>query len=106
MDIEISYKKLKKIIGDSNKLKEKYGSNCAKKIIQRYNELESAPNLEMIIKYKIGRCHLLKGNLKGKYALDLEHPLRMIIEPIFENENQDLKNITSVRIIKVEDYHG
>ncbi len=59
--------------------------------------------------HRVGRCHPLKGNYQGKYALDLEHPLRMIIEPVFESENKNIKDINEVviiSIIKMEDYHG
>jgi proteic killer suppression protein len=59
-----------------------------------------------MIKYKVGRCHSLKGNLKGKYALDLEHPLRLIIEPVFESESREVNDVVSISIIKMEDYHG
>ena len=67
------------------KMNIKYGVSNAKKITQRYNELTKIPNLELMIKFKVGRCHSLTGNLKGKFALDIKHPLRMIIEPIPRN---------------------
>ena len=106
LKITISDRTLNKVIINSSKLRREYGTENAKKIIQRYNELENIPNLEMMVRFRIGRCHLLKGNLKGKYALDLVHPFRMIIEPIFDNENRELKNVVSVSIVKMEDYHG
>jgi len=106
LKITISDRTLKKVITNSSKLSREYGAENAKKIIQRYNELKNIPNLEMMVKFRIGRCHLLKGNLKGKYALDLVHPFRMIIEPVFDNENRELKSVVSVSIVKMEDYHG
>lgn len=107
MEIKILDRKLKKIITDSKKLRREYGVKNAEKIIQRYNELKNIPNMGLMIRYKIGRCHQLKGNLKGKYALDLEHPFRLIIEPIFDDENNtELQNVVSISIIKMEDYHG
>lgn len=60
----------------------------------------------MMPKYRVGRCHALAGNLRGKYALDLKHPLRMIIEPVFESEDKDLSKVVVVSILKTEDYHG
>ncbi|MBI9032418.1 hypothetical protein JEZ13_10540 [bacterium] len=95
---------LKKIINNKNKMVRNYGHTNAKKIIQRYNELTNIPNLELMIKFKVGRCHNLTGNLKGKFALDLEHPLRMIIEPIPHNY-KELKDIIAVKIVSLEDYH-
>jgi proteic killer suppression protein len=81
-----------------------YGPNNAKKITQRYNELTNIENLGLMIKYKVGRCHSLTGNLKGKFALDIQHPLRMIIEPITSNY-KELENIIAVKIVNLEDYH-
>jgi len=104
--VEILDRKLRKIISDAKKLKKTYGERNASLIIQRYHELDNIPNLGMMIKSKIGRCHSLTGNCKGKYALDLEHPLRMIIEPVFESESRDVNDVVSISIIKMEDYHG
>jgi proteic killer suppression protein len=104
--VEILDRKLRKVISDPKKLKKVYGKRNANLIIQRYNELDNIPNLGLMIKYKVGRCHSLKGNLKGKYALDLEHPFRLIIEPVFESESRDVNDVVSISIIKMEDYHG
>jgi len=104
LKVEISDRKLKKIIHDKKKLTKEYGPDNAKLIIQRFNELSSIADLGLMIQYRIGRCHSLTGNLKGKYALDLQHPMRMIIEPLFEG-NQDLLNVVAVRIIEIGDYH-
>jgi proteic killer suppression protein len=104
--VEILDRKLRKVISDPKKLKKAYGERNANLIIQRYNELDNIPNLGLMIKFKVGRCHSLKGNLKGKYALDLEHPFRLIIEPVFESESRDVNDVVSISIIKMEDYHG
>jgi hypothetical protein len=106
LKIRILDRKLKKVISDTRKLQKEYGKRNATLIIQRYQELENIPNLGLLVKYRLGRCHLLKGNYKGKYALDLEHPLRMIIEPVFESESRDINEVVLISIVKVEDYHG
>jgi proteic killer suppression protein len=58
------------------------------------------------------RRHELSGNRKGRFAVDLKHPQRLVFEP---NHNPlprgadgglDLKKINAVTIIEVEDYHG
>ncbi len=104
MEVKISDRTLKKIINDNKKMNREYGPKNAKKITQRYNELTKIPNLDLMIKFKIGRCHSLTGNLKGKFALDLEHPLRMIIEAIPHNYKK-VKDIIAVKIVSLEDYH-
>lgn len=106
MKVEIFDRKLRKVISDTRKLQRTYGSKNARLIVQRYNELENMPNLGLMLKFRVGRCHTLSGNLKGKYALDLEHPMRMIIEPVHEHENKDVYKVEIVNIIKIEDYHG
>ena len=106
MKIRILDRKLNKIISDARKLQAEYGKRNAALIIQRYNELDNIPNLGMMVKCRVGRCHPLKGNYQGKYALDLEHPLRMIIEPVFESESKDINEVVFVSIVKMEDYHG
>ena len=75
-----------------------YGENTARKIIQRMNELESADSVEMLVKCFIGRCHQLQGNRKGEYAMDLEHPYRLIFIKV---KNEELL----VKIVSIEDYH-
>jgi proteic killer suppression protein len=106
LKVKILDRKLRKVISDARKLQKEFGKRNAELIVQRYNELVNIPNLGLMVKYRVGRCHLLTGNLKGKYALDLEHPLRMIIEPVFESENLEINEVVEVSIIIMEDYHG
>jgi proteic killer suppression protein len=70
----------------------------ARLIHQRVDELKSAVSVDMLVQYSIGRCHFLEGNRKGKYAMDLVHPYRLIFE-------QNKAEIQVVRIINIEDYH-
>lgn len=104
-------KKLKKLCENNKIAIKKLGPKSAYKLVQRLNEIKAAPNLETMVKFRIGRCHPLEGNLKGKYALDLEHPFRLIIEPVYKedssyNHNLKLSNINIVKIVEVIDYHG
>ncbi|MHB8961886.1 MAG: type II toxin-antitoxin system RelE/ParE family toxin [Saccharofermentanales bacterium] len=70
----------------------------AEKIAQRINELRSAPTVEMLVQYSIGRCHPLKGDRKGEYAMDLIHPFRLVF--VIKDRTIQLVKITSI-----EDYH-
>ncbi|SHF12141.1 proteic killer suppression protein [Tissierella praeacuta DSM 18095] len=109
MIVVIKNKKLEKIINDRNKLIRKYGPENAKLIIRRLNELKAADSLGIIVEYRIGRCHSLSGDLNGKYALDLDHPDRLIIKPVFEANTDfsklDLYEVKEVIIEEVKDYH-
>lgn len=70
----------------------------AAKISQRIGELKAAVSVEMLVQFQIGRCHPLKGNRKGEFAMDLVHPFRLV----FEKNGNDIQ---LVRITAIEDYH-
>lgn len=53
----------------------------------------------MMIQYRIGRCHPLKGNRKNQYAVDLVHPYRLI----FEKKESEIQ---IVNITEITDYHN
>lgn len=71
----------------------------AEKIAQRIGELQMIGTVEMLVQFSIGRCHPLKGDRKGEYAMDLVHPYRLV----FEKEGD---RIQIARIISIEDYHN
>ncbi|PIE80806.1 MAG: plasmid maintenance system killer protein [Candidatus Delongbacteria bacterium] len=106
MKVKISDKKLKKIIEneDTKKAIKVYGDKRARKIYQRYIELCNIDNFETLLNQRVGRCHPLSGKLKGKYALDLDHPYRMVIKPIF-TKDMVLKEVVVTEIIEIIDYH-
>lgn len=68
--------------------------------MQRMGELKSIATVEEMIQYRIGRCHPLKGDRNGQYALDLAHPFRLIIK-----KDGITNSIQLVKIIEIEDYH-
>ncbi len=51
------------------------------------------------IKVLPGRFHELSGNRKGQWSCDLDHPFRLIFEPLIE------KGEVNVQIIEIVDYH-
>ena len=71
----------------------------AEKIAQRIGELQMIGTVEMLVQFSTGRCHPLKGDRKGEYAMDLVHPYRLV----FEKEGD---RIQIARIISIEDYHN
>jgi len=75
-----------------------YGEEMAEKIAQRINELKSASDVEFLIRYFIGRCHPLKADRKGEYAMVLVQPYRLIFK------ETDF-TIHLIRITSIEDYH-
>lgn len=103
--------KLKKIFNESRKLDREFGDRNAKKIRIRMSVLRVASNLEQVPKVKPDRCHELTNNRKGTFAVDLEHPYRLVfmpdmeIVPLKEDGGINLLRVTTIKILGVEDYH-
>lgn len=98
--LEIYYKtkKLQKECENYRQSNCSYGTEMAIKIAQRINEIKSADTVENLVKFSIGRCHPLKGDRQGEYAMDLVHPYRLIF--VVKNET-----IQIAKIIEINDYH-
>ena len=83
---------------DAKEAEKQHGVAMAEKIHARVDEIAAAPNVEMMVQFKIGRCHKLKGNRTEQYAVDLVHPYRLIFE-VKENV------IQIANILEIVDYH-
>lgn len=83
---------------DAKTAEKVYGVKMAEKIQQRIDEIMAADTVEMMMRFRIGRCHCLKQNRKGQYAVDLDHPYRLVFE-----KNGD--EIQIVKILEIVDYH-
>jgi len=111
VDIEFRSDKLKKNCTDSEKAKKVYGVARAKKITQRLQEIQAAPDLETLMKLRPTGCHPLIGKRKGEFALDLPDGFRLIFKPITDEgkpskkDTLDYQDATKVRIIEIVDYH-
>jgi len=58
------------------------------------------------------RCHPLRGNLKGLYAVDLIHPYRLLFKPdheplpLLNDGGLDITKVTQIIITELKiDYH-
>ena len=98
MILTFKNKKIEKICRNANSAERIYGREMADKIQQRIEEMEAADTVEMMIQFHIGRCHPLKQNRKGQYAMDLIHPYRLVFE-----KNGD--EIQIANILEIVDYH-
>ena len=70
----------------------------AELIDQRIGEIGASSSVEIMIQFRIGRCHQLEGNRKQQYAVDLVHPYRLV----FEKEGT---KIQIAKIVEIVDYH-
>jgi len=98
------------IIFRNNKIKKK--CHCATgKLKHRLDDIRAAENMAILRKLP-GRCYPLKADRKGQWAIDLEHPKRLLLEPIGDplpiskDGWLDLQQITVIKVLGVEDYHG
>lgn len=112
MDIDFASNKLQKICNDHSVAVRKLGINCATKLRNRMDDLRAAPSLEVLRPPFPGRCHELKGDKEGVLSLDLEHPFRLLFEPLKNppptrsDGGLDWSQIDVVIITSIEDTHG
>ncbi len=74
------------------------GREMAEKIQMRIGEITAADTIEMMVQFRIGRCHPLTNNRKGQYAVDLVHPYRLV----FEKHGSEIQ---IAHIMEIADYH-
>lgn len=98
MQIVYKSKGLEKVCTIANEAKKKHGQQMADLIHQRIDQITAFDNIEMLVQFKIGRCHQLTGNRKEQYAMDLVHPYRLIFEKMGAQ-------IQIARIVDITDYH-
>ncbi len=98
MQVNYRSRQIEKICTNASAATKKYGKRTAGLIHQRVDEIGAADSVEILVQFRIGRCHQLVGDRKGQYAMDLEHPLRLIFEV-----NGD--GIQIAEIQEIVDYH-
>lgn len=112
MDISFKNNKLAKSCNNSDAAIKRWGADNAKRIMQRLKELQHSDTLADVFFFPAARCHELQGDLKGRFAVDVLHPFRLIFVPAHnplpykDDGGLDLEKITAVVILGVEDYHG
>jgi toxin HigB-1 len=110
MDIQFSSSKLNRIFNSEQQLRKAYGKESSKKIRLRMAVLQNATTLLEVPRKKPDRCHGLKGSRSGQYAVDLNHPFRLVFEPAGtyatrEDGSVDESTVICITIKRVEDYH-
>lgn len=106
MELSYSDKKQEKILTDQRLLK-KYYSNHHNNIANRLSELRTANNLAEIPNVPPPRRHKLtdEKSRRNCWGIDYSRNYRIIIQPIGDYDIDDLKSITRILIISLEDYH-
>ena len=98
--MEVIYKnrRLQRVCTNIDAASRKYGNRMAELIRIRIRQIKSADDIESLLAEKLGRCHALKGDRQGQYAMDLVHPYRLVFERLGEV-------IQIARIVEITDYH-
>lgn len=96
---------------DSAKVRRKYGTECAKKLLLRLTQIRAADSLEVLCRVPQARCHQLGADRSEQFSLDLTHPLRMIVavadEPVprLADGGIDRKAVHRLAFIEIADTH-
>lgn len=98
MLIKYKNRRLELVCTNAHKAEKKYGKAMAEKLQQRIDQIEAATSVEMMIQYRIVRCHPLTGNRRKQYAVDLINPYRLVFE---KRENK----VQIAYIIGIVNYH-
>lgn len=113
MDVGFRDRKLENECNDERLIVRRRGARQAKLLKRRLVQLRAAPALDTFHPPYSGpaRCHELKGDRKGVFSVDLDHPYRLLFcpahnpLPLRKEGGIDWKMVTAVEILGVEDTH-
>jgi len=99
------------MLGNPRECTRKFGADNARKIEVRLHTLVHAANLAQVF-HAPGRCHPLRADRQGQFALDLRGGLRLVFVPaddplpLLADGSVDPARVTVVVVLEVTDYHG
>lgn len=111
MDISFRTRKLEKTFESGAALRRAYGARMAVAIEHRMAVLKAASSVASVPDTPPERRHLLRGDRRGQFAIDLVHPKRLVFRPArpppprTDGGGIDLARITAIEIVEVVDYH-
>jgi len=76
--IRFQARKLEKQYANHQKAERAYGKNVARKFILRVNIIKQARDIEELKRLPCLRCHELKGDSKGQWAVNLTGFYRLV----------------------------
>lgn len=94
MEIRFRTRKLKKQYANHQEAEKAYGKDVARKFILRVNIIKKARDIEELKRLPGLRCHELKGNRKGQWAVNLTGFYRLIFT--LENDCMEIARIEEV----------
>lgn len=112
MEVSFRTSKLRKHTETIESARREWGERRGKLLRRRLDELAAAPDLETMRRLPGARCHELTGNLRGRLAVDLDHPYRLLFEPAHDpiprkdDGGLDWTKVTAITVVEILDYHG
>ena len=94
MIVKFKTKRLEKCYCQSSQATKEFGDQIARKYIQRVNLIKAAGNLDEVMSLPGLRCHPLKNNRQGQYAIKLTGFYRLIFT--VEGDHLDIAKIEEV----------
>lgn len=108
MNITFADNKLKKYANNYKMAVKKLGKKQADLFNRRLGDLKQTNNYEEL-QFLPGNYHNLKGDRKGQWACNLDHPNRLIFKPVTlpetNGEKYILIELIDAEIIEIVDYH-
>lgn len=110
MEYDYISKKLRKQLSSSSEIKKSFGER-AKLICQRLDEVDSSPNLAILMSLPGPDCHRLSGQRKNHWSLRISGNYRIIFEilddpiPMKSETEIDYTKVTRILIVEIIDYH-
>jgi len=92
--VKFKSNKLKKQYEDSDNAISAYGDDVGKKYISRINIIKSSNSIDDLKTISVIRCHKLKGDRKGEWAINLTGKYRLIFT--LHGENLEIARIEEV----------
>ncbi len=94
MIVNFKTKKLEKCYCNSSQANREFGDQIGKKYIQRVSLIKAAASLDEVMSLPGLRCHPLKGDRQGQYAVKLTGFCRLIFS--VEGDRLDIAQIEEV----------
>ncbi len=107
MEISFRDRQMQKLCSDERSAVKELGPIRAKRLRTRLNELGLAARVAELL---TGRPHPLKGDRAHQFSVDLDGPMRLIVEAndpaaIVPGGAIDWPNVTAVWVVALEDTH-
>ena len=78
MEVSFRTRRFEREYREYNKAVKAYGDEIARKYIDRINIIKTVKDIDELINLPVLRCHPLKGNRAGQYAIKLTGFYRLI----------------------------